>query len=134
MLRSRRVAKIRETKLYHVSSRWFARSPFYLVTLFNVLPIPVDVVRMLASVQRYPRLPFAAANFIGRFVRYGVIAWVTYRLGEQGKWVVVGLLGVAVVLAAVKVLPGGSAKNATGPGGFREMIPGDCYPRASDRV
>jgi len=104
-LRSRRIARLRDTKLYSVSARWFARSPFYLVTLFNVLPIPVDVVRMLATTYRYPRLPFAAANFVGRFIRYGVIAYFTYRMGDRGGWVVLGLLGVAVVLGAAKVIP-----------------------------
>jgi membrane protein DedA with SNARE-associated domain len=57
---------------------------------------------MLATTYRYPRLPFAAANLVGRFIRYGVIAFVTYSLGSQGKWAVLALLGVAVVLGAVK--------------------------------
>jgi membrane protein YqaA with SNARE-associated domain len=102
MLRNRRIGKLRDTKLYRVSARWFERSPFFLVTLFNILPIPVDVVRMLATTYRYGRLPFAAANFVGRFIRYAVIAFVTYSLGNQGPWVVLGLLGVAVVLGAGK--------------------------------
>ena len=104
-LRSRRIAKLRQTRLYHTAARWFARSPFYLVTLFNVLPIPVDVVGMLATTYRYPRVPFAAENFVGRFIRYGVIAFVTYKLGDKGGWVALGLLGVAAVLGAIKVLP-----------------------------
>jgi len=105
ILRSRRIGGVRNTKLYSVSAKWFARSPFFLVTLFNILPIPVDVVRMLATTYRYGRLQFAAANFIGRFIRYGVIAYVTYSLGNKGHWAVLGLLGVAVVLAAFKALP-----------------------------
>lgn len=105
LLRNRRVGGLRETKLYRVSARWFSRSPFFLVTLFNILPIPVDVVRMLATTYRYGRLPFAAANFVGRFICYGVIAYVTYSLGRQGYWAVLGLLGVAVILAAGKALP-----------------------------
>lgn len=105
ILRSRRIGKLRDTKLYHVSARWFERSPFFLVTLFNILPIPIDVVRMLATTYRYPRLPYAAANFVGRFIRYGVIAFVTYSMGNQGPWVVLGLLGVAVVLGAGKAVP-----------------------------
>lgn len=102
LLRSRRIGKLRDTKLYRVSAGWFERSPFFLVTLFNILPIPVDVVRMLATTYRYPRLPFAAANLVGRFIRYGVFAFITYSLGDRGPWVVLGLLGVAVVLGAGK--------------------------------
>jgi len=102
LLRSRRVGKLRDTKLYRISAGWFGRSPFFLVTLFNILPIPVDVVRILATTYRYPRLPFAAANLVGRFILYGVIAFVTYSLGDRGPWIVLGLLGVAVVLGAGK--------------------------------
>jgi membrane protein YqaA with SNARE-associated domain len=105
LLRSRRIGKLRDTKLYRISAGWFERSPFFLVMLFNILPIPVDVVRMLATTYRYPRLPFAAANLVGRFIRYGVIAFMTYSLGDQGKWAVLGLLGVAVVLGAGKAIP-----------------------------
>jgi membrane protein YqaA with SNARE-associated domain len=102
LLRSRRIGKLRDTRLYRVSAGWFRRSPFFLVTLFNILPIPIDVVRMLATTYRYGRPPFAAANFVGRFIRYAVIAFVTYCLGSRGPWVVLGLLGVAVVLGAAK--------------------------------
>ncbi|MFW6133056.1 MAG: VTT domain-containing protein, partial [Planctomycetota bacterium] len=78
ILRSRRVARVRDTRAYRVAARWFARAPFSILVVFNVLPIPVDVIRMLAATSRYPRAPFAAANFIGRSLRYGVIAFVTF--------------------------------------------------------
>jgi membrane protein YqaA with SNARE-associated domain len=112
MLRSHHVAKVRHTRLYHASARWFARSPFFILVVFGIIPIPVDVIRMLATVYRYPRLPFAAANFLGRFVRYAVIAFVTFQLGNKGWWAVLGLLGLAVVLAAIKVLPAAVKKIA----------------------
>jgi len=107
LLRSRRIGKVRQTRLYRAAARWFAASPFFLLVLFNIIPIPVDVVRMLATTYRYPRLPFAAANFVGRLVRYGVIAFVTYSLGGEGKWAVAALLGLAAALAAAKLVPPG---------------------------
>ncbi len=109
MLRSRRVAKVRDTRLYHASAEWFSRSPFFLVAVFNFLPIPVDVVRILATTYRYPRLPFAAANFVGRFVRYAVIAACTFALSswreDAGLVAVLVLLALAVVMALVRVSP-----------------------------
>jgi membrane protein YqaA with SNARE-associated domain len=105
MLRHHRIGRVRDTRVYRLSARWFARSPLLLLVIFNVLPIPVDVVRMLATTYRYPRLPFAGANFVGRFLRYGVIACATYSLGREGKWAVLALLGLAVLLAAGKLLP-----------------------------
>ncbi len=104
VLRSHRIAAVRNTRTYQASAKWFSRAPFFLLVLFNFIPIPVDLIRMLAATYRYPRLPFAAANYIGRFIRYGVIAFVTYwwNLG----WVApAALLALAIVLAVVRVGP-----------------------------
>ena len=110
LLRNRRVAAVRQTRLYRAAAAWFARRPFLLVAFFSFLPIPVDVVRMLAVTYGYRRGPFAAANFIGRFARYAALAALTYALGERYGWlVVVGALAVAVVFACVKWL--GRPKN-----------------------
>jgi membrane protein YqaA with SNARE-associated domain len=104
LLRSHRVARVRRTRTYSVAARWFARSPFFLLVVFNIIPIPVDVIRMLATTYRYPRLPFAAANFAGRFIRYAVIAFVTYWW-DLGWIAVAALLALAAVLGAARVLP-----------------------------
>ncbi len=107
MLRHHRVARVRDTALYHKTAHWFHKSPFGILIVFNIIPIPIDVVRMLATTARYPRLPFAVANFIGRAIRYAVIAAVTYALGEKYGWVsVVVLLGVAVGLMLYRTVPG----------------------------
>ena len=103
MLRSRRLGHVRDTRTFQASEKWFQRAPFFILTLFNLIPIPVDVIRLLAIGCRYPRLKFAAANFIGRFGRYAVFAFVTYwfKLG----WVApVSLLALATVLALGKLL------------------------------
>ena len=102
MLRNHKVGQVRRTKVYRAAARWFARSPLFLLVVFNVIPIPVDVVRMVATTYRYPRLPFAGANFIGRFIRYGVIAFVTYWF-NLGWLAVAALLALAVVLGGVRV-------------------------------
>ena len=104
MLRSDRVGSVRTTRTYRAAIRWFRRSPFMLVAVFNIIPIPIDVVRMLAATHRYPRLVFAWANFLGRFVRYAVIAYVTYtwNLG----WIApLALLALAAMLGAMRVIP-----------------------------
>ena len=101
LLRRRRVARIRETKTFQIAQKWFARGPFFILALFNLLPIPVDVIRLLAITCRYPRPRFAAANFVGRFARYAVFAWFTYYF--HLSWVApVSLLALAALLAAGK--------------------------------
>ena len=104
MLRHHRIAAVRNTRTYLAASRWFARSPFFLLVVFNFIPIPIDFVRMLATTYRYPRVPFAAANLLGRFVRYGIIAFVTYwwNLGWIAPAV---LLALAVVLGMMRIGP-----------------------------
>jgi len=117
ILRSRRVAKVRASRLYEHTVRWFARAPFWIIVVFNILPVPLAVVRMLAATYRYPLKPFAAASFIGRWFRYGVLAFVAFKLGELGWVAVVALLAAAVVLAGARLagrfLPG---RNAPGDG------------------
>jgi membrane protein YqaA with SNARE-associated domain len=119
LLRSRHVAKVRGTKVYDASAKWFARQPFFLLVVFNIIPIPVDVIRLLAITYRYPRGKFAAANLIGRFIRYGVIAAVTYWLSSWRKdagWIaVLVLLGVAVALGLSRLVPKLVAKIRPGP-------------------
>jgi membrane protein YqaA with SNARE-associated domain len=104
LMRSHHIAKVKHTKTYDVAIRWFEKTPFSLLMIFNILPIPVDVVRPLAASHRYSRIRFAIANFIGRFGRYAVISSVTYMLGKQGWFAVVALLGLAVVLALPRLI------------------------------
>jgi len=101
MLRLRYAARVRRTRTCQFACRWFDRRPFFLLVLFNLLPLPIDVVRMLAAARRYPRGSFAVANFVGRFVRYGLIAFVTYYW-NLGWIAVVALLGLAVALGGGK--------------------------------
>ena len=105
MLRHRRIGAVRQTKTYRLAAAWFAEAPFFLLLLFNVIPIPVDVIRMLATTYRYPRVPFAAANFLGRLVRYAAIAAGTYALGDRGWLAVAGLFALAAALGLAKLLP-----------------------------
>jgi membrane protein YqaA with SNARE-associated domain len=110
LLRLHRVAAVRDTRAYRAAARWFGRRPFSVVLIFSIIPIPVDVIRMLAATSRYSRSAFAAANFIGRFLRYAVIAFVTYYW-NLGWIAVVVLLALAAVLGGGRVLMGALAKR-----------------------
>jgi len=110
LLRHRRVAAVRRTRLFGLAHRWFSRAPFSLLVIFNVVPIPVDVIRMLAATGRYPRVPFAAANFVGRFIRYALLAALAYELDLTRLQASVIMLGVAVVLGLARVLPAGARR------------------------
>jgi membrane protein YqaA with SNARE-associated domain len=106
MLRHHRVARLRQTRLHGRAAEWFARAPLFLLFVFNIIPIPVDVIRMLAATCRYPRLPFAAANVTGRFIRYGVVAFATYwwNLGWIAPAALLGLAAVAAIGKGIALL------------------------------
>ncbi len=118
LLRHHRIAAIRRTRSYHAAAKWFAKGPFSLVLLFSILPLPMDVVRVVAAIYRYDRLAFAAANFVGRFARYAVIAFVTYywNLGWIAPAALLALAGVLgagrLTLHLVKKLVGNSTPAA----------------------
>ncbi|MBN1554310.1 MAG: VTT domain-containing protein [Phycisphaerae bacterium] len=104
LLRHHRVARVRHLRMYQSAVGWFEKAPFLLLFIFNLLPIPIDVTRMLAATHRYSRWPFAAANFLGRWIRYGIIAYVTYSLADKGYVAVLVLLGLAFVMAMGRVM------------------------------
>ncbi len=105
MLRIRHVAKVRHARIYKIAARWFDKSPFFLVVVFNILPIPVDVVRMLAATHRYPRAAFAGANFAGRLIRYGTIAYLIYYFELSVETAMLIMLALAAAMLIAKALP-----------------------------
>jgi len=89
-----RVKRIREKRMYRRARAWFDRSPFLTLTTFSFLPIPVDVVRLLAISRRYSRVRFTVASFLGRAPRY-------YILARGWKWLALPNWCIAVVLGGV---------------------------------
>ncbi len=76
----------------------FERSPFLLMVVVNVLPLPIDVVRWLAISHRYGRLPYAVSTFLGRWIRYAVILLAGWGLNLP-------LWAIVLVMVVLGVLP-----------------------------
>jgi len=93
-----RVGRIRDTRVYRWAARWFAVSPFMVVALFGFLPLPVDVVRWLAVLSRYSRLPYFIAYVVGRFPRYAV--WALSAVWLDLNWWQILIVQAVLVLAA----------------------------------
>ena len=72
----------------------FQKSPFLLIVAFNILPTPIDPVRWLAILFYYPFIRFMTANFVGRLVRYSLIAAIAqnYPVNERFLLYIGGLL------------------------------------------
>ena len=102
MLRSERIARIRRTRACAWAQKWFARGPFATLFMFNVIQLPIDVSRMVSAVHGYPRRWFAVSNFLGRFVRYAVIAGVTLMLHDKDWVAPLVFLGLGFVIVFAK--------------------------------
>jgi membrane protein YqaA with SNARE-associated domain len=99
-----RVRKVRQKKLYERFARWFRRSPFWTLVAASFIPIPVDVVRLMAISEGYSRVRFTAASFIGRWPRYFLLALFTkqFNLGWQA---VLAVLAITAILALSRGVP-----------------------------
>ncbi len=121
LLRRRGVARIRDTRLFLVARRWFGTNPFWILTLFSFLPIPVDVIRWLAITARYSRLRFFWANLVGRWFRYAIWALAAVGMHLSGRQIMI-VQAVLVLVALVRILPRlarrGRRKGADGGDGL----------------
>lgn len=106
LLRNRHIAAVRDGRWSRLAMAWFERAPFTLLLAFNVLPIPVDVVRMLAAAARYSRGKFALANLLGRFLRYGVLAAGAYALELSAGGAAGIMLGLAAAMLVGRAILG----------------------------
>jgi membrane protein YqaA with SNARE-associated domain len=101
LFRSRRVKKVRDFSAYQRLLRFFDRYAFATLTVATFLPIPIDVIRMLAISRAYPIWKYMAATFSGRFPRYLILAYLGKELPV--KYILILFL-VSVVPALVKFI------------------------------
>lgn len=93
-------ARIRRMRVYGWAADWFGKAPFRLLALLAFVPIPIDAVRWLAILRRYPRGRFALAYLVGRFPRYVLLASCSVVMELTTRQIVliqVGIVGVAVL-------------------------------------
>ena len=105
LLRYRRAASLRRARFYQVAAGWFSRSPFWVLAVFSLVPIPVDVIRWLAAACGYSRWRYFWAYFLGRWVRYALLATSTVYLALD-PWQIAAVQIALVALAAMRFLPG----------------------------
>lgn len=102
-LGSRTAGKVTNTRLVQWAIRWFRVSPFGILTLAALIPIPIDAIRWIAIADGYSRLRFFWAYALGRWVRYAVLAGATIWLRAGVRTIIVAQAAL-IVVAAVPVL------------------------------
>ncbi|MDD5557193.1 MAG: hypothetical protein PHN82_08090 [bacterium] len=104
LMRWERLDRVRDTPWFARAAAWFARCPFWTLVVANILPLPIDVPRLLAISTGYGRLPFTLATFTGRVPRYLLLAWLGYELKLSNTAILV-VLAVTVALSVAKTVP-----------------------------
>ncbi|MDD4892287.1 MAG: hypothetical protein PHU85_20385, partial [Phycisphaerae bacterium] len=75
----------------------FGKAAWWTVVAFAFLPLPVDVIRLLAITFKYPRWRFAVACFVGRLARYAIMAYaIAFSRPATQWWLVVGVAVVTI--------------------------------------
>ncbi|HEY7160129.1 MAG TPA: hypothetical protein VH815_02675, partial [Acidobacteriota bacterium] len=66
---------------------FFDKYAFLTVAVAALLPIPVDIVRLLAISRAYNYWKYLLAAFVGRFPRYLILAYLGKELSV--KWILI---------------------------------------------
>jgi membrane protein YqaA with SNARE-associated domain len=80
MFRHHKVRKIRDISTYKRLLTFFDRYAFLTLSVAAFLPIPLDVIRLLAISRAYSFPKYVGAAFVGRFPRYLLIAYLGKEL------------------------------------------------------
>jgi membrane protein YqaA with SNARE-associated domain len=101
LFRHRRVRKIRDVQTYRKFLTLFDRYAFLTMAAASFLPIPVDVVRLMAISRAYTYWKYLLATFVGRFPRYLIIAYLGKELPV--KYILILFL-ISTLPALVKII------------------------------
>ena len=98
-----RIGKVKKRGFYLSAVKWFERTPFLTLTVASFVPIPIDIVRILAVSTGYSRLKYTLATFAGRFPRYLLLAFLGYELKLSNRAIFLVFIAT-VLIGAVKGL------------------------------
>ncbi len=101
LFRHHKVRKIRDINTYRRLLDFFDRHAFLTLSGAAFLPIPIDVIRLLAISRAYPYWKYVGATFTGRFPRYLLLAYLGKEL--PSKYILV-LFVVLSLPALVKLI------------------------------
>ena len=69
----------------------------------NFIPVPIDVIRILAVSAGYKRRYYVLATFVGRFPRYLIVAILGYEFKPSTQTILI-ILAITVLLGLSKVI------------------------------
>lgn len=96
-LASRRLARLRDSRLARLVTRHFASAPFITTLACAILPVPFWLARCSAIVTRYPVRRFLVALTIGRLVWWWSCAALGSAIPVGAGWLAAGCLALSVM-------------------------------------
>jgi len=103
LMRFDRFARLKETEGYHKYIKYFDRFSFRSIMLASVLPLPLDVIRIMAIMRRYAKWKYLTATFIGRIPRIFIFALLGSQLAYT-KTIAIALLVITLLIEVVRRL------------------------------
>jgi uncharacterized membrane protein YdjX (TVP38/TMEM64 family) len=96
----KRMRRIEDNRLVRSLRALTRKSPFLSLTLFNLIPLPIEPARFSAILNRYSIARYVTAISLGRFARYLLLA----ALGEAFRVPNSVLLVLTAALIAVPLI------------------------------
>jgi len=109
-----RLARLRNRPSVRWCIKLFGYSPFWMIVIAAVTPLPFWPARILAILYRYPLWRFMLATVVGRIPGFLVYAWFGELLNIP-TWILVALIVVPAVMLIAYRLGRGQALFAEGP-------------------
>jgi len=97
LMRFDRIAKLKQNGKYQKYAGYFDRFSFRSIMLASLIPLPLDVIRILAITRKYSKWKYLLATFLGRIPRIFIFAFLGSQLAYP-KLIAIILLSAMLIL------------------------------------
>jgi uncharacterized membrane protein YdjX (TVP38/TMEM64 family) len=103
LMRLDKLAKLKRNGKYKKYAKYFDRFSFRSIMLASFVPLPVDVIRLLAITRRYSKVKYLIATFLGRVPRIFIFAFLGSQLAYS-KLIAIILLAATILFELIRRL------------------------------
>ena len=91
-----RFAKLKQNGKYRKYASYFDKFSFRSIMLASIIPLPLDVIRVLAITRRYSKWKYILATFLGRIPRIFLLTFLGSQLAYS-KIIAIILLAAILI-------------------------------------
>lgn len=97
--RAKKIEQLKKTKLLDRSIHYFKKMPFITIFMFGVGLLPfLHIIKILVPASKYSKTKYCISFFIGRSIRFYVLAMFGYVL-QIPNWLIL-LIGIVMLIIA----------------------------------